>query len=232
MFRRAITRRTFDVAPQAARGTRRRSGAGPPRGRRAAPSRAGARAAETSAHESRTSPARGGRCSFSTGLPSTSPIASASALTLAGAPVATLSMWPRRPAASAAREVRVDDVRDVREVARLLAVAVDRDRLARGDRRDEARHDGGVLRGRVLPRPEDVEVAQRDRLELVDAAEAHAVALGGELRDGVRRDRVRRASRRAAARPRCRRPTTRTRRRRGARPRRARRAGRSACPRR
>ena len=37
--------------------------------------------------------------------------------------------------------------------------------------------------------PEDVEVAQRHRLEPVDLMEAEAVALGCELRDGVRRQR-------------------------------------------
>ena len=38
--------------------------------------------------------------------------------------------------------------------------------------------------------PEDVEVAERDRLEAVDAVEADAVALRGELRHRVGRDRV------------------------------------------
>src|SRR5207248_4506606 len=79
------------------------------------------------------------------------------------------------------------------EVTRLLAVAVDLDRPTGLDRGDEARNDRGVLRERALTWPEDVEVAQNDRLErLVDAREAHAVALGGELRDRVWRDRVRR----------------------------------------
>src|SRR5204863_1055520 len=86
---------------------------------------------------------------------------------------------------------RVDDVGDIREVARLLAVAVDRDRLPRVDRRDEERHRRGVLRVRALPWPEDVEVTQYDRFErVVHAAEADAVALGRELCDAVRGDRV------------------------------------------
>src|SRR5262249_57036503 len=41
---------------------------------------------------------------------------------------------------------RIDDVGDIGEVAGLLAVAVDRDRLARVDLRDEQRHRGRVLR--------------------------------------------------------------------------------------
>src|SRR5207302_9394260 len=88
---------------------------------------------------------------------------------------------------------RVDDVAHVGEVTRLLAVAVDLDRPTGLDRGDEARNDRGVLRERALTWPEDVEVAQNDRLErLVDAREAHAVALGGELRDRAWRGRGRR----------------------------------------
>ena len=67
---------------------------------------------------------------------------------------------------------------------------MDRHRAAVLDGVDEPGHDGRVLRVRVLPRPEDVEVAQRDRLDSVDAVEADAVALRGQLRDGVGRDRV------------------------------------------
>src|ERR687891_1305812 len=90
-------------------------------------------------------------------------------------------------------QVRRDDVVDVREVTRLLPVVEDRHRLAGGDRRDEERDDRRVLRAGILARSEDVEVAQDDRLErVVHAREADAVALGGELRDPVRRDRIRR----------------------------------------
>src|SRR5438309_7088840 len=52
---------------------------------------------------------------------------------------------------------RLDDVRDIREVAPLLAVAVDGDRLPGGDRRHEERDHRGVLRERALLRAEDVE---------------------------------------------------------------------------
>src|SRR5690348_3227400 len=48
---------------------------------------------------------------------------------------------------------RLDDVVDVREVARLLAVAEDRHGVAGLDRGDEERHDRRVLRRWVLPRP-------------------------------------------------------------------------------
>ena len=94
------------------------------------------------------------------------------------------------PVGRGGEQVRGDDVADVREVARLLAVAVDGDGLPGGDRADELGDDGRVLRVRVLAGAEDVEVAERHRLERVDAAEADAVALGGELRDAVRRDRI------------------------------------------
>src|SRR5438132_11551834 len=71
---------------------------------------------------------------------------------------------------------RVDDVGDVGEVTGLFSISVDRDRLALVDRRDEQRNRRRVLRVRALARPEDVEVAQDNRLEgAVDAAEADAV---------------------------------------------------------
>src|SRR5438105_10258826 len=77
----------------------------------------------------------------------------------------------------------VDDVRHIGEVAGLLAVPVDPDRLSARHCGDEQRHDGGVLRVRVLAWAEDVEVAQHDRLEaVIDPAEADAVALRSALR--------------------------------------------------
>src|SRR5262245_40658797 len=57
-------------------------------------------------------------------------------------------------------QVRVDHVRDVREIARLLAVAINHRRNAREQGRDEFRDHAGIRRRRVLPRPEDVEIAQ------------------------------------------------------------------------
>jgi hypothetical protein len=84
---------------------------------------------------------------------------------------------------------RIHDVADVREVPGLLSIAVDRDRLALVDRGDEEGDDPRVLGERALSRPEDVEVAEHDGLErVVDAREADAVPLGGELGDAVGRD--------------------------------------------
>src|SRR5262245_19284170 len=57
-------------------------------------------------------------------------------------------------------QVRVDYVRDVCEVARLLAVAINHRRNAREQGRDEFRDYAGVGRRRVLPRTEDGEIAQ------------------------------------------------------------------------
>src|SRR5262249_28894955 len=53
----------------------------------------------------------------------------------------------------------VDRVVDVGEVPRLLAVAEDYGRLVAERRGDESRDDGRVLRERILPRTENVEVA-------------------------------------------------------------------------
>src|SRR5881628_4200693 len=83
-------------------------------------------------------------------------------------------------------QVRVHHVRDVDEVAGLTPVAVDRGRLPRERRGDEARHHGGVLRLRILARAEDVEVAQDDRLEAVCRVEGDAVPFARELGRGIR----------------------------------------------
>ena len=137
------------------------------------------------------SPGRGGRCSRCTGLPRIEPIVSATRVHRRGSARGDVEDLAAHAGRVAGAERRVDDVPDVREVARLLAVAVDRHGLAGGDRLDEQRYRRRVLRVRALPRAEDVEVAEDDGLErLVDAAEADAVPLRRELRDAVRRDRV------------------------------------------
>ena len=63
-------------------------------------------------------------------------------------PVATLITSPLAPGASHGAQHAVDDVGDVGEVARLLAVAVDRRRPALEQRRREHRDDAGVRRRR------------------------------------------------------------------------------------
>jgi hypothetical protein len=88
--------------------------------------------------------------------------------------------------------VGVHDVVDVGEVARLVAVAVDLERLPGECPQDEARDHRRVLRGRVLPRAEDVEVAQAHRLHAVQALPHRRVLLAGRLGHRVGRDRSRR----------------------------------------
>jgi hypothetical protein len=79
------------------------------------------------------------------------------------------------------RQVRLDDVVDVAEVARLRAVAEDA-RLLSGQRRgDELRDHGRVLRLRILARAEHVEVAQADGLEAVGARVDLHRDLAGQL---------------------------------------------------
>jgi hypothetical protein len=87
-----------------------------------------------SAQEWRMSPGRGASKRFSTGFPRMAPIVSATWFSVAGDPAATLKMRPLTAAASGRANGRVDDVRDVREIARLLAVAVDRHGLPLVDR--------------------------------------------------------------------------------------------------
>src|SRR5580658_201250 len=58
---------------------------------------------------------------------------------------------------------------DVTKVPRLLAVTEDDRACLRQGRGDEIRDDGGILTLRILSRPEDVEVAQAQRLKTVEA---------------------------------------------------------------
>src|SRR5438445_12658510 len=88
-------------------------------------------------------------------------------------------------------QVRVHDVRDVDEVAGLGPVAVDRGRLARERRGDEARYDGGVLRLRVLARADAIEVAQDHGLEAVRRMAGEVVPFARELGRGIRAERMR-----------------------------------------
>src|SRR5580704_13922729 len=88
-------------------------------------------------------------------------------------------------------EVRVDDVVDVAEVARLLAVAEHDGPLLADRGGDELGHDGRVLALRVLPGAEDVEVAERQRLDPVEAREDTHRVLSGELAQRVGRDGLR-----------------------------------------
>src|SRR5215471_16675324 len=57
-------------------------------------------------------------------------------------------------------QVRINHISDVCEITRLLAVAINHRRIAVEKGRDEFRDHPGIWRRRVLPRPEDVEIAQ------------------------------------------------------------------------
>ena len=84
----------------------------------------------------------------------------------------------------------VDDVGDVREVAALLAIAVDRWRPVLEERHGEQRNDAGVGRRRILPRTEDVEVPDRDGLEPVERREHLQVLLPHHLLQRIGRERT------------------------------------------
>lgn len=90
------------------------------------------------------------------------------------------------------KEIGVNRVVDIAEVPRLLAVAVHNRSPALKEGEDEPGDDGGVMRKRVLPWAEDVEVAKRHRFEAVDLMKRAAVALGGQLCHRVGTDRQRR----------------------------------------
>ena len=82
-----------------------------------------------------------------------------------------------------------NDVADVDEVARLLAVSEDR-RLLAGSEPFEEDRDHAALEARFLPRPEDVREAERDVAGAEEPVPAGDVLLARQLRDPVRRDRA------------------------------------------
>src|ERR687883_164254 len=83
-----------------------------------------------------------------------------------------------------------DNVRDVGEIARLLAVAVDDGALIAQERARETRDDAGIFRAWVLTWTEDIEVAQRDCLKIVRAREDLTIVFTDELCHGIRRERI------------------------------------------
>src|SRR5882724_1974202 len=91
----------------------------------------------------------------------------------------------RRGRRVAGEPVGLHDVVDVGEVARLRAVAVHLERLTAQPPLDEARDDRRILRLRILTRAEDVEVAQADRLDVVEASPDRGVLFAGRLRHRV-----------------------------------------------
>ncbi len=85
-------------------------------------------------------------------------------------------------------EVRLHHVVDVDEIAGLLAVAEDRDGATLEDLRDEHRDDAAI--GVVpLVRPVDIEVAEADQFDAMEAGIGEAHLLGGELGDAMGRAR-------------------------------------------
>ena len=136
-----------------------------------------------------TSPARAGPWRISSGRPTARPISSASAATVVSTPVPA---WNSSPAtsssgASSDRLDRRGQVVGVDEVAGLLAVAVDLDRLARQGR-PEPRRDDAPLVERV--RPVGVGEAQRAGGQPERRRVGLAVRLDRQLRRAVRRDRM------------------------------------------
>ena len=199
MFRRAITRRTRIRAQASDSAVRRSPSSSPTVGSQPSVSRA----AVTSAHESRMSPARGGAVPPLDRLAEDPPdrvgdLVDARRRARRDVEDRARSRPRRSPARSVASTTFATYVKS-RDCSPSPSIVIG---SPRSDRGQEERDHRRVLRVRALARAEDVEVAQDDGLEaLVDAREADAVALGRELRDAVRRDRVgRRPPRSPAAR--------------------------------
>ena len=108
------------------------------------------------------------------------------AMTIGVFPVPPTVMFPTEITATSARRLRrglarqqigPDRVGHEREIPRLQPVAVDLGWRALHQPLDELRHDSRVGRGRVLPRAEHIEVAQRHGLEAVELLEQPAIIL-------------------------------------------------------
>ena len=92
------------------------------------------------------------------------------------------------------KKIGVNDVVDVGEIARLLAVAVDHRVFAGNQRLGEGRDDGSVGVVRALPGTENVEVSQRGGVKPVAAAVRLAQGLARHLVGGIRTARLRRTA--------------------------------------
>jgi len=92
--------------------------------------------------------------------------------------------------AGSGQQVGLHGVGDVAEVAAGFAVAVDVDGIALEQRGRPFRHHGGIGTLGVLPRAEDVEVAQADGGEAVAAGKHVGIQLVDVFGDGVRAERL------------------------------------------
>src|SRR5688572_9897554 len=84
----------------------------------------------------------------------------------------------------------IDDIGDIGEVARLLAISVDSRLPTFGERTQHDRDHARVSRTWVLSRTEDIEIANRDRLETVETHEKLHVLLAHELLQRIGRQRI------------------------------------------
>src|SRR6266568_6804849 len=83
--------------------------------------------------------------------------------------------------------VRVDNIRNICKVTRLLAVAIDYGPLLRHESSNKTGNYAGVLRPRILMRAEDVEITQGHCLETINAGEYPTVILADKFSHRVRR---------------------------------------------
>jgi hypothetical protein len=89
------------------------------------------------------------------------------------------------------QQVRGHGVGHVSEVARLAAVAVDQGEATLGHEPGEERDDAAIGAGRVLPRAEDVEVAEAHPVQAHRLRIDPDIILAGELAGGIRAQRTR-----------------------------------------
>ena len=87
------------------------------------------------------------------------------------------------------REVAGDDIGDVGEISRLLAVAKDGRPFSGLHFHNESRDHRGIGAKWILPRSKYVEVAKADRFQTVGMVEGFAIEFAGELGGGIGRQR-------------------------------------------
>ena len=132
------------------------------------------------------SPRRAGPTTGAASVPAAAATRATRSNRLVRRPVATLHVRPLGASRDAARRPALHDILDGDVVAADLATAVDHGLPAGQDGGDEPGHDGGVLRGGILARPEDVEQPERDGREAAVTAERVEVVLRRQLASPVR----------------------------------------------
>ena len=84
-------------------------------------------------------------------------------------------------------QVGVDYVGDESEIPRLFSISINGRRLARQQEGAKTGYNGGIMRIRILARPEDVEISQGHGFKAVELMKKPAIFFCNELAERIRR---------------------------------------------